>query len=52
MSNYGSEIPSGLHPKTGKCLSNTTFTEKDMEKVIQNLDSSKTHGYGMIAYAC
>ena len=29
----GSEIPSFLHPKTDKSLSNITFTEKNIEKV-------------------
>ena len=43
-----SEIPSFLHPKTDKSLSNITFTEKDIEKVIQNLDSNKAHGDDMI----
>ena len=45
----GSEIPSFLHPKTDKFLTNITFTEKDIEKVIQNLDSSKSHGHDMIS---
>ena len=44
----GSEIPSFLYPKTDKPLSNITFTEKDIKKVIQNLDSSKAHGHDMI----
>ena len=34
----GSEIPFVLHPKSDKSLSKITFTEKDIEKVIQNLD--------------
>ena len=45
----GSEIPSFLHPKTDKLLSNITFTEKDIEKVLQNLDSNKAHGHDMIS---
>ena len=45
----GSGLPSVLHPKTDEYLSNTTFTEKDIEKVIHNLDSSKTRGSGMIS---
>ena len=45
----GSEIPSFLHPKTRKSLSNITFTEKDIEKIIQNLDSNKAHGHDMIS---
>ena len=45
----GSEIPLFLHPKTDKSLSNITFTEKDIEKVIQSLDSNKAHGHGMIS---
>ena len=44
-----SEIPSFLHPKTDKFLSNITFTEKDVENVIQNLDSNKAHVHGMIS---
>ena len=45
----GSEIPSFLHPRTDKSLSNITFTEKDIEKVKQNLDSNKAHGHDMIS---
>ena len=45
----GSEIPSFLHSKNDKSLSNITFTEKDIEKVIQNLDSSKSHRHDMIS---
>ena len=45
----GSEIPSVLHPKTDKSLSNITFTEKDIEKVVQNLDSNKVHEHNMIS---
>ena len=41
----GSEIPFFLHPKTNKSF--ITFTEKDIEKVIQNLDSNKAHGHDM-----
>ena len=44
-----SEIPSFLHPKTEKSLSNITFTEKNIEKVIQSLDSNKSHGHDMIS---
>ena len=39
----GSWIPSFIHAKTDKYLSDITFTEKDIEKVIKNLDSSKAH---------
>ena len=45
----GSEVPSFLHLKTDKFLSNITFTEKDIEKIIQNLDSNKAHGNDMIS---
>ena len=45
----GSEIPSFLHPKTDKSLSNITFTEKDIEKVIQSLDSNKAHRHNMMS---
>ena len=45
----GSEIPSFLHPKIGKSLSNNTFIEKDIEKVMQNLDPNKVHGHDMIS---
>ena len=44
-----SEIPSFLHPKTDKFLSNITFTEKDIEKVIQSLDSNKAHRHNMMS---
>ena len=44
-----SEIPSFLHPKTDKFLSNITLTEKDIEKVVQSLDSNKAHGHDMIS---
>ena len=45
----GSEIASFLHPKTDKSLLNITFTEKDIEKVTQNLHSNKAHGHDMIS---
>ena len=45
----GIEIPSFLYPKTDKSLSNITFTEKDIEKVIQSLDSNKVNGHDMIS---
>ena len=44
----GSEIPFFLHPKTEKTLSNITLTEKNIEKVIQNLNSTKVYGHDMI----
>ena len=44
-----SEIFFFLHSKTDKSLSNITFTEKDIEKIIQNLDSNKAHGHDMIS---
>ena len=44
----GSEIPSFLHPKTYKSLSNITSTEKEIEKNTQTLDSNKGHGHDMI----
>ena len=45
----GSEIPSFLHPKTDESLSNTTFTEKGIEKVVQSLDPNKAPGHDMIS---
>ena len=45
----GSGIPFFLHPKTDKSLSSITFTEKDIEKIMQNLDSNKPHGYDIIS---
>ena len=45
--NNNSEILSFLHPKTDKSLSKIMFTEKDIKKVIQNLDSNEAHGNGM-----
>ena len=44
----GGEVPSFLHPKADKSLSNIAFTEKDIEKVKENLDSNKVHGHDMI----
>ena len=44
----GREIPSFLHPKTDESLSNTTFTEKGIEKVVQSLDPNKAPGHDMI----
>ena len=44
-----SEANSFLYPKTDKSLSNITFTEKNIEKVIPNLDSNKAHGHDMIS---
>ena len=43
----GGEIPSFLHPKTDKSLSNITFTEKYIETMIQN--SNKVHGNDIIS---
>ena len=45
----GSKIPSFLHPKTDKSLSNTTSTGKDIEKFIKNLDSKKAHEHDIIS---
>ena len=45
----GSEIPSFLHPKTDRSLSYITFIEKDIEKIIQYLDSNKDHRHDMIS---
>ena len=42
----GSQI---LHPKPDKSLSNITFTEKDIEKVAQNLDLNEAHGHDMVS---
>ena len=44
-----SDIPSFQHAKTDRSLSNITFTEKDIEKVIQSLDSNKAYGHDMIS---
>ena len=44
----GSEILAFQHPKTDKYLFNLTFTEKDIEKVTQNLDSNKAHGHDIM----
>ena len=43
----GSEISSFLYPRI--FLSNIPFTEKHIEKVIQNLDSNKAHGHNLIS---
>ena len=42
------KFPLSCIPKLINLLSNITFTEKNIEKVIQNLDSNKTHGHDMI----
>ena len=42
-------IPKLINPiKCDKSLSNVTFTEEDIQKVIQKLDSNKAHGHGKI----
>ena len=48
ITDNGSEILSFIDTKTHKSLSDITFTEKDMEKIIQNLDSNKD-GHDMIS---
>ena len=48
ITDNGREILSFIHTKTHKSLSDITFTEKDMEKTIQNLDSNKD-GHAMIS---
>ena len=45
----GSYILSFPHPKTDKSLSDIMFTKKDIEKVIQNLDSNNCHGHDMMS---
>ena len=48
ITDNGSEILSFIDTKTHKSLSDITFTEKDMEKILQNLDSNKD-GHDMIS---
>ena len=52
----GSEIPSFLHSKTDESLSNITFTEKNIEKVIQSFSFKQSQvmhiGMTWSAYAC
>ena len=49
ITNKGSEIPSFLDPKTDNSLSNITFTEKGIEKVIRRLDSNKAQGHDIMS---
>ena len=42
------KIPSALHPKTDKSLSNVTFIKEDIKNVLQILDS-QGHGHDMIS---
>ena len=49
MIDNGNEILSFLYSKTHKSISNITFTEKHIEHSMQNLDSNKAHGQGMIS---
>ena len=44
-----SKIPSFRNSKADKSLSNIPFTEKNIEKVIQNLDLNKAHEHDMIS---
>ena len=41
--------PSELSFKTGKFLSNITFTSDGIQEVIQNLGSEKAHGHDRIS---
>ena len=38
-----------IYPKTDKSLSNITFTEEDIKKVIRNLESNKAHRRDVIS---
>ena len=48
LTDNGCEILYLEYPKTDKSLSNNTFLENDIEKVMQNLDLNKVHGQYMI----
>ena len=45
MISSSSELPLNLHFTTENCLDTLTFSDNDIEKIIQNLDSNKAHGH-------
>ena len=44
-----SQLPSLFIRKTDKTLSNLTFSQDEIKKVIRNLDPSKAHGHDMLS---
>ena len=47
--NNSSELPRKLEYLTQSRLSSVTFSEDDIEKLIQNLDPNKAHGHDQIS---
>ena len=47
--NNGSSLPSGLLLKIDKFLCNVTFSSDEILRIIQNLDSEKTHSHERIS---
>ena len=43
--NNGSTLPAHMQYLTNNRLSSVTFSQDDIAKIIQNLDSSKAHGH-------
>ena len=44
-----SELPLNVHYTTEKRLNTLNFSNNDIEKIIQNLDSNKAHGHDKIS---
>ena len=42
------ELPLNLNYATEKCLDALNLSDNDLEKIIQNLDPNKAHGYDKI----
>ena len=49
MISNSSELPLNLHYATEKRLNTLRFSNNDIEKIIQNLDPNKAHGYDKIS---
>ena len=44
-----SELPLNLHFTTEKCLDTLNFSNKHIEKIMQNLDPNKAHDHDKIS---
>ena len=44
-----SQLSSHLHYLTDNCLSSLSFSQDDIDKIIQNLDPNKVHGHDNIS---
>ena len=49
MISNSSDLPLNLHYRTEKHLNTLNFSNSDIEKIIQNLDSNKAHGHDKIS---